>query len=120
MRAVWSSLVLFVCALAAPAQTADPKLLSVHPFTIQRGVASEIVVRGSALRGATSVFLGHAPFTATVTGYEAEPPEPTTGRKKNPADLVRVNIHASADTAPGRYVFRLVTPAGVSNALPLY
>lgn len=39
--------------------------------------------------------------------------------KRTPLDVVELRIQTSADAEPGRYTFRLVTPSGVSNALPI-
>lgn len=94
----------------------DPRLISVHPFTGQRGTAFVTTVRGSGLTGARAVFLENAPFHATVEGIEAEPANP---RSKTPIDLVRLRVEVAADAEPGRFPFRLITANGVSNALTL-
>src|SRR5258706_2105949 len=103
-------------ALAAPKAVdapGDPKLISVHPFTGQRGAALTVTVRGNSLRGATAVILENAPFTAIIEG--AEPASDKTG--KTPVDIIRLRIQVDANATPGRYPLRLVTPAGISNAL---
>src|SRR5258706_210939 len=103
-------------ALAAPKAVdapGDPKLISVHPFTGQRGAALTVTVRGNSLRGATAVILENAPFTAVIEG--AEPAPDKTG--KTPADIIRLRIQVDANAKPGRYPLRLVTPGGISNAL---
>ncbi|MBI3694949.1 MAG: hypothetical protein HY238_08940 [Acidobacteria bacterium] len=94
--------------------------MSVHPFTGQRGATFVATVRGNGLREATSVFLEHAPLTVAIEGTEAEPPNETTAKSKTPFDLVHLRIQVAADAKPGRYPFRLVTPHGVSNALPIH
>src|SRR5262245_12643070 len=124
MRVLWAGvpICLAAAALAAP-QTptapADPRIGSIHPFTVQRGATSLVTVRGSGIRRARGVFLDSAPFTAAIEGAEAEAPGQTTGRNRAPMDLVRLRIQAAADAKPGRYLFRLITPQGVTNALPL-
>ena len=100
----------------APESPGDPKLISVHPFTGQRGAAFVATVRGNGLRDATAVFVENAPFTATVEGTEPGAP----GKSKTPVDVVRLRIQVDANAKPGRYPFRLLTPRGVSNALPLH
>ncbi len=128
MRAPWLVLslagivVLSVAAFAAPkaaAPVGEPRALSVHPFTGQCGSTFLATVRGNGLREATSVFLEDAPLTVTIEGAEAEPPNEATAKSKAPVDLVRLRIQVAADAKTGRYLFRLVTPQGVSNALPL-
>ncbi|MCU1273062.1 MAG: hypothetical protein JWO48_493, partial [Bryobacterales bacterium] len=103
-------------ALAAPKAVdapGDPKLISVHPFTGQRGGALTVTVRGNGLRGATAVVLENAPFTAVIEG--AEPAPDKTG--KTPVDIIRLRIQVDANATPGHYPLRLVTPGGISNAL---
>src|SRR5713226_1178777 len=124
MRALW--VIVCVCATEAAfavpqASTApaDPRILSIHPVTAQSGATSLATVRGSGIRQATAVFLENAPLRATIEGAEAEPPGQTTGRNKIPMELVRLRIQVASDAKPGRYLFRLVTPQGVTNALPL-
>src|SRR5206468_12570451 len=68
-------------AFAAPkaiTTPGDPKLVSIHPFTGQRGAESVVTVRGTGLREATAVFLENAPFTATIEG--SEPAADKTGK----------------------------------------
>src|SRR6266568_7016960 len=105
-------------ALAAPKALdapGDPKLVSIHPFTAERGAASIVTIRGTGLRAATTVFLENAPFTATIDGTE-----PTDKTGKTPQDAIRLRIQVDANAKPGRYPFRLVTPAGISNALQFH
>ncbi|HZT28917.1 MAG TPA: hypothetical protein VFA33_03470 [Bryobacteraceae bacterium] len=130
MRASWVVLSVTVAALggtgaglAAPkaADTpGDPSAVSVHPFSGARGSTFAVTVRGHNLRGADAVFLEQAPLQVRIEGCEAEPPEETGAKSKTPFDLVHLRVTAAADAPPGRYLFRLVTPRGVSNALPLY
>src|SRR5712692_2625487 len=124
MRAL--SLIVCVCATGAafaapqtPAAPADPRIVSIHPFTAECGAMSLATVRGSGIRQATAVFLENAPLRATIEGAEAEPRGQTTGRNRVPMELVRLRIQIDEAAKPGRYLFRLVTPQGVTNALPL-
>lgn len=113
--------ILLLNSLFAAAQTpAEPRLSSVHPFTSARGATISVVVRGNALRAARAVVLDDAPLSIAIERTEAEPPNEATARSKTPFDLVYLKVRATADAAPGRYLFRLVTPQGLSNALPLY
>jgi hypothetical protein len=114
--------ILFVAAFLsaapkAPDSPGDPKLISIHPFTGQQGSTFVATVRGSGLRDATTVFVENAPFTAVV---ESAGHEPAGKSGKSSADAIRLRIQVEANAKPGRYLFRLVTPRGVSNALPLH
>ena len=106
-----------LAAPKAPDSPGDPKLISVHPFTGQRGAAFTATVRGNGLRDATAVFVENAPFIATV---EAAAPDTVGKTGKTPVDVVRLRIQVDANAKPGRYPFRLLTPRGISNALPLH
>src|SRR6266851_6586481 len=98
MRAFWLLMYLAGGGLGAYAATdatdpvREPKALSVHPFTAQRGTAFTATVRGNALRDATSVFAGGAPLSFTIEGTEPEPPSETTPKSKAPVDIVRLRI----------------------------
>jgi len=128
MRCSWVALGLAGIALGSatnllaqkgPAAPREPNLVSVHPFSGQRGSTFAVTVRGNALRGATSVF-ADAPLTVAIEGTEAEPPAEGSGRNRGTFDLVRLRVQVAADAKPGRHSFRLVTSGGVSNALPLH
>ena len=72
MRALWV-LVAVVLGVPVAAQTReDPRAISIHPFTGQRGATFTATVRGSGLAGATAAVVGLAPFTLTVEGVEGE------------------------------------------------
>jgi len=105
-----------VSALAAPKGVdapGDPKLLSIHPFTSQRGAQLVVTARGNGLRDATAVVLENAPFTAVIDGTE---PEAADKNSKAPVDAIRIRIQVDEKAKPGRYSVRLVTPRGISNA----
>jgi len=99
----------------------EPKLSSVYPFTGQRGTTFTATVRGTGLHGATSVFAKNAPFTAEIEIAEIEPPEELSpsAKAKTPIDLIRVRIQIDGAAKAGRYPIRLVTPSGISNAIPI-
>ncbi len=108
---------LLSAAPKTPDSPGDPKLVSIHPFTGQRGAAFVATVRGSGVREATAVFVENAPFTAIVEGGE---PEAGGKAGKTPVDVVRLRIQIEANAKPGRYPFRLITPRGISNALQFH
>jgi len=101
----------------APDAPGDPKLISIHPFTGQRGATFAATVRGSGLRDVNAVFVENAPFTASIEGIENEAAGKTS---KTAVDVVRLRIQVGENAKPGRYPFRLVTPRGISNALQLH
>ena len=101
----------------APDAPGDPKLISIHPFTGQRGAAFAATVRGSGLLDVNAVFAENAPFTAIIEGTEHEAAGKTS---KTAVDVVRLRIQVGENAKPGRYPFRLVTPRGISNALQLH
>ena len=109
-----------VAALAAPkAQDApgEPKLISVHPFTGQRGATFVATVRGNSLHESTSVFVDNAPFTAVIEGSDSEPADKPG---KPSVDLIRLRVRVDANAKTGRYPFRLVTQRGISTPLSLH
>src|SRR5438105_1902229 len=115
MRPLWVVLA-FVSSLPALAQPRqEPRAISIHPFTGQRGATFTATVRGTGLASSTMASIGDAPFQVTVEGVETEPPP--EGRNRSTTDLVRLRVEARQDAQPGRYPIRLVTRNGISNAL---
>ena len=109
-----------VSALAPPKipdTPGEPKVLSVYPFTGQRGAAFTATVRGNGLRDATAVFVDNASLTAIIEGAEAEISDKPA---RTPVDLVRLRIQVDETAKVGRYPVRLVTPRGISNAVMLH
>jgi hypothetical protein len=119
MRVLAPAVAVLVCLPAAAQSPVDPKAVSIHPFTGQQGTTFRATVRGAGLAGAKSVVAGKAPFTISVEQVTSEPP-PAAGRDKSPTDLVTLKIDVAADAKPGRYPVRLITPNGITNALPVH
>jgi hypothetical protein len=111
-----AALSLSVQAGAQPRE--EPRAISIHPFVGQRGATFTATLRGSGLAGATGLSVGSAPFAVKVEGVDPEPAGETAGRKGK-IDLVRLQVEVRPDAKPGRYPIRLITPNGISNALPL-
>ena len=109
---------LILAAGSALAADTEPKILSAYPFTGQIGATFTATVRGSGLREATAVFTHSASLKAVIEGIEAEVPDPGS-KSKLPTDLVRLRIQIDPGATPGRYPIRLITPHGISNAIPL-
>src|ERR1041384_101276 len=116
MRPLWVVVVLLSCLPADAQPREDPRAISVHPFTGQRGTTFTATLRGSGLTGASAAPTGKAPFTIAVEGVEAEPPGESTGRKTK-IDLVKLRVSVTAGAKPGPYPFRLITRNGISNTL---
>jgi hypothetical protein len=117
MRVYAPAFALLLCLPAAAQTRVDPKVVSIHPFTGQRGTSFTIQARGNGLSQASSAITGGAPFTVAVESVAQEPP---TGRSKTPTDLVKLRVEVAADAKPGRYPIRLVTRDGISNAIPVH
>jgi hypothetical protein len=118
MRSGWFAIL--AASLAGTVSGAEPKAVSVHPFTGRPGSSFLATVRGNALARTQAIFAENVPFTVAVEGVEVEPPGASSGRNKMPFDLVRVRVDVAGGAKPGRYAFRIVTPEGVSNALTLH
>lgn len=96
-------------------------LLSIHPFTAQRGTTFTATVRGTGLAGASSVMSGEAPFQVAIEQVAQEPKELSAGgRTKGPIDLVTIKVTVPETAKPGRYPIRLIAKSGVTNSLPLH
>jgi len=120
MRVLLSALAIVVCTSAAPPPRADPKLVSIHPFTGQRGKTFTAIVRGSGLAGASTAAIGSAPLVVTVERVEPEPSsDGAAPGKKSPMDVAKVRVQIADDAKPGQYPIRLITRNGISNALPI-
>ena len=95
---------LFACTFAVGLTAADPRTVSVHPFLGQRGGVFTVIVRGTNLAETKAVFVEEPGLRMALE---------TAG------ETVKLRVETAADFRPGRYLFRLVTASGVSNALPL-
>jgi hypothetical protein len=110
---------LLVCVFAVNLPGADPRAVSIFPFTGQRGVAFTATLRGVNLKDARAAYLEKEGLRVTVESAAPEVLPPGMPKPRTPMDAVRIRVETSADTPPGRYPLRLLTPSGVSNALPL-
>lgn len=104
MRALW----VFAGAVSL-VWGADPRAISIHPFSGQQGASFTATLRGAGLAGATAASTGKAPFRIAVEGSQTE------GR----FDVVKLRVEVAPDAKPGRYPVRFLTPNGITNALNL-
>jgi hypothetical protein len=110
---------LLVCVFAVNLPGADPRAVSIFPFTGQRGVAFTATVRGANLKDARAAYLETEGLRVTVESAAPEVVPPGMPKPRTPMDAVRIRVETAPTLPPGRYPLRLVTPSGVSNALPL-
>ena len=108
-----------VCLFSAGLSGADPRAVSVHPFTAQKGSSFAVTVRGSNLKDARAVFVEEGGLAMRVESAGPEVIPPGAPKPRVMLDVVRVRVEAANGTRAGRYHFRMVTPSGVSNALPI-
>ncbi|MBI2687735.1 MAG: hypothetical protein HYX27_15600 [Acidobacteria bacterium] len=111
--------VLVVCTFAGGLMAADPRAVSMHPFTGQRGGVFHAAVRGNNLKDAKAVWVESGPVRMTVEGAGPEVIPEGMPKPRVMLDVVQVRVETAANVKPGRYSFRMVTPSGVSNALAL-
>ncbi|MSO22295.1 MAG: hypothetical protein EXQ58_03380 [Acidobacteria bacterium] len=105
----------------------DPRLLSVFPFTAQRGQAVKAEVRGNWLDGASGVWFDQGGFTCRIRSIE-EIEDPVKQKvnplekPKKPVPLYRalIEVQIEPKTQPGVYSLRLVSHRGVSNPLNVH
>ena len=106
-------------SLAMAQVRVDPRILSVYPFTGQRGTAFYATARGEGLAGASGATVGKAPFHITVEGVTPEAVAPGNSRRKA-TEQVKLRIEIPPDAKPGRYPIRLIASNGVSNAISIH
>jgi len=112
-----------------PETSSGPELISVFPLGLQLGSSIEVEVKGKGLEEVYAVWFECHDVRASIkrieklkakdvkketadTAYEAGPTDPATYRV-----LLDVSVDANAEL--GLHGFRLVTPHGMSNGLPL-
>ncbi|MBL8231754.1 MAG: hypothetical protein JNL98_24875, partial [Bryobacterales bacterium] len=92
-----------------------PSIKSIHPFTLQRGKTTSVVVRGTGLKGVRNAIISGSGIRIAV---ETVSPEAQPARA--PMDEVLLRVEVEASVADGRYPVRLLSSDGVTNALPLH
>ena len=115
--------------LAGPGEKPAPKftgpeLTGVLPLGGRQGTTFPVQVRGRGLAGASAAWFPCDDLQASIERVEeipAEPPAKTPSAKtpKEPEYRVKVSVTVSPQAKLGFHALRLVTPLGLSNALPL-
>jgi len=105
----------------------EPRLISVFPFTTQRGQAISAEVRGNWLDGASGVWFdqrGLKGWIRSVTEIEDPVMQKMNPleKPKKPVPLYRalIEVQIERKTQPGVYSLRLISPRGVSNPLNVH
>ncbi|MCY3759221.1 MAG: hypothetical protein OXG96_16005 [Acidobacteria bacterium] len=108
-------------AEAPPAEPGAPELRSLFPVSVQRGRVLDLEVRGKDLEKCYGVWFG----TGGLSGQVARIEGMQFQEKKNlraqklwvQGQRVSLRIQVASEVPLGKHELRLVTPAGVSNAL---
>ncbi|MBL8215817.1 MAG: hypothetical protein JNK87_34160 [Bryobacterales bacterium] len=116
---------LWLVLRAAP--PAEPSLVSVFPFGGQKGTSFKATIRGRALDRATAVWFDCEHLSATIAGVAADPTSaataPAKGKGKKgslgPLQLLTMEVTVALGADAGVHSLRVLTPAGVSNAIPV-
>src|SRR5262249_21613486 len=122
MKAV--AALMIVCSLPASRLGAQPLITSTYPVGLRQGAQTELQVRGTGLADAYGVWFdcealhGQVRRVEEIEGDEKKPEEPKAGA---PARTYTVTVEISVSPTATRAVhaYRLITPRGVSNQLPL-
>ena len=107
----------------------DPELVAMSPLGGQRGSEFEVLLQGRDLDGAYAVWFECHDLEASIESVErSEPPADGAPKKDRYGKVAKENrreyrallrVSARPEAVLGLHGFRLVTPHGTSNALPL-
>jgi hypothetical protein len=110
---------LALCALAVCVSVADaaepvaaPELTSVAPLGGAPGTTFDATIRGKHLEEAAALWSPSVGVTAEVVSIGS-------GAAAKDPDQLRVRLRFAEDLPPGAHDLRVITPAGLSNALRL-
>src|SRR6266481_2674192 len=109
------------------AVTGEPALISVFPFGGQQGTEFQATIRGRSLDRVSAVWFDCERLSATIVGVENDksgaPATSKKGKKSStstgPLQLLTLSVKVAAGAEPGVHYLRVLTPRGVSNALPV-
>jgi hypothetical protein len=98
----------------AGAQLHPPEIRSVYPLGGYPGVTMRVTITGVSFRGADRILFDKPGVTAKILPADtAKLPVPTLESDGNPDVLALFTV--ANDAAPGIYLFRIVSPTGLSN-----
>src|SRR5690348_12951013 len=107
-RAVALLVILLVVGSSGPQAQAAPKLVSLFPLGGQRGTAVEVEIQGAGLEGTYAVWLG------TGSRLKAHVQAVPDGSR------AKVRLALPPDARVGFHNLSLVSPAGLSGAIPFW
>ena len=106
----------------------EPKIVSVLPLGGQQGSSFEIKVKGRSLKGCHTIWFENKEVTGSIKKLEVIENKSTKTKDAlaeygvetvHPDYVAFIKITVSKDASLGLHLFRLLTPAGISNALAL-
>ena len=100
-----------------------PETLSVFPISVQSGRVTKSFVQGKHLNESYGVWFNNRGITAKIVGikkFELIEKSGLRGKKKLvEGQRVTLDLAVKSGVEPGKYSFRMVSPSGISNSLPL-
>src|SRR5580704_4813466 len=104
----------------------EPELLSAFPFGGQQGADFKTTIRGRSLDQVSSIWFDCDQLSATVIGVTNDKSQSASAGKKKkksssaePLQLLTLAVKVAPGAEPGLHYLRVLTPRGISNALPL-
>ena len=127
-------LIVWMALLAAPlwlalraAPPAAPELVSMFPFGGRQGTSFKATIRGRLLDHVTAAWFDCEHLSATITGVQPDPDASAgsgAGSKKKKGSsastqLLSMDLKIAPDAGVGIHSMRILTPGGISNAIPV-
>src|SRR5881628_3078746 len=105
----------------------EPTLIAVFPFGGQQGAEFQATIRGRSLDRVSAVWFDCEQLSATIVGVEndksAAPAAASRKSKKSGSSgqlqLLTLTVKVAPQAELGVHYLRVLTPRGVSNALPV-
>ena len=106
---------------APPAEPREPELRSLFPVSVQRGRVLELEIRGKDLEKCYGVWFGTGGLSGEVARIDGMQFQEKKGLRAEKlwvqGQRVSLRVQVDSGVPLGKHELRLVTPAGVSNAL---